>query len=358
MTEAWCLNGETICAYLRETGRLAAGEPCAATRLPGGVSNEVMRVESGHGSWVVKQALPRLRVASEWLADARRSEVEARCLEVLAALLPAGSVPQLVFSDPVRHVLAMSAAPASMRNLKDALLAGRVDEATAAAAGRLLGAIQAGTAARPELATAFGDVEPFRQLRLAPYYEEVARRHADLAGVVLERAVAAQRDRRCLVHGDYSPKNMLFEGRRLLLLDFEVAHWGCRAFDPAFFLNHLLLKTIHLPPHAYLLSRAAAAFWDVFRAAAEWPDGAALEAEVVGHLGCLLLARVDGKSPVEYITAESGKEQVRGLAREILGGGLTSLAAAFAAAGGGTTPWGAGSGEQRRGRRGTRPGGL
>ena len=330
-TEAWCLNSDTVCAYLRETGRLAVGEPCAATRLGGGVSNEVVRVESSRGRWVVKQALPRLRVASEWLADASRSEVEARCLVVLGELLPTGCTPDLLFSDPARHVLAMSAAPASMRNLKDALLGGLVDEAVAAEAGRLLGAIQAGTCGRADLAADFGDIAPFRQLRLAPYYAEVARRHAELAGVVLNWAATAENERRCLVHGDYSPKNMLFEGRRLLLLDFEVAHWGCRAFDPAFFINHLLLKSLHLPSQATAFGRAAAGFWDAFRAAAGWSDGAVLEAEVMGHLGCLLLARVDGKSPVEYITAEAAKERVRSLAREILGGGLTSLAAAFAA---------------------------
>lgn len=327
------LTTENARAYLVAEGRLPAGEACAVRRLGGGVSNEVLLVEAGDRRWVLKQALPRLRVAAEWLADAGRSDVEARCLELLGRLLPAGTVPDPIFSDSARHILAMAAAPPDARNLKEMLLGGGVAPALLQQAGSRLGNLQADTRGRADVQAAFGDVEPFRQLRLDPYYEEVARRHPRLAPAVRAQAALALDRRACLTHGDYSPKNMLVDGPRLVLLDFEVAHWGCRAFDPAFFLNHLLLKALHLPGHASRLQAAAAAFWAAYADAAGWTDPDALEREVLGHLGCLLLARVDGKSPVEYIRDEPTKTAVRRLAADVLNGRLTALAHAIAAAG-------------------------
>jgi len=332
--DAFHLTVETACAYLRDTGRLPDGEPCTAAALGGGVSNEVVLVESPAGRWVLKQALPRLRVAAEWLADAGRSEVEARCLEALRPLLPAGAVPPLLFTDPERHILAMGAAPTEARNLKHVLLGGEVDHAAVAMAGTMLGAIQAGTRGRADVEADFGDLLPFRQLRIDPYYLTAAARNADVAAVVLESAREVACRKQCLVHGDYSPKNMLINGGCVMLLDFEVAHWGCRAFDPAFFLTHLALKCIHLPRRAREFASAALGFWAAYLAAAAWPDGAAIEAEAVVHWGCLLLARVDGKSPAEYIRSEGAKQAVRTLATAVLEGRLQTIDAVLNAVNG------------------------
>ena len=325
------LRAETACTYLRSAGRLPANSSCTAVVLGGGVSNEVVLVTHDLGRWVLKQALPRLRVAEEWLADAGRSDVEGRCLQLLGGLLPEGAVPRFVFSDAAAHVFAMTAAPPDAVNLKEELLAGRVDPRAAATAGDLLGRTQAVTRGRADVADAFANKEPFRQLRIDPYYGAVARRHPDLADPILGAARAMLEGRECLVHGDYSPKNMLARDGSLTLLDFEVAHWGARAFDPAFFLNHLVLKSLHLPTHARALAEAARAFWSKLLAAAAWPDPEALEAEVLGQLGSLLLARVDGKSPVEYLRAERVKQSVRDLAGAVLGGRMGTIGAVFQA---------------------------
>ena len=56
--------------------------------------------------------------------------------------------------------------------------------------------------------------------------------------------------RSVLVHGDFSPKNLLVSGDRLVIIDCEVAWYGDPAFDLAFLLNHLCLKALyHAPAH-------------------------------------------------------------------------------------------------------------
>ena len=54
----------------------------------------------------------------------------------------------------------------------------------------------------------------------------------------------------------------------------------------------------------------AQVFWTRVRAAPRSPTPQ-LERDTVGMLGCLLAARVDGKSPAEYLTTEELRQRVR-----------------------------------------------
>jgi 5-methylthioribose kinase len=129
--------------------------------------------------------------------------------------------------------------------------------------------------------------------------------------------------RSTLVLGDYAPKNAFAYPGRLLILDFEVAHWGDPAFDPAFCLTHLLLKTLHFRDARYL--RAADLFWRAYTAGRGEVD----EVAVLRELGCLLLARVDGKSQAEYLVDEAVREDVRELGRRFLTGEAMPMTAAL-----------------------------
>jgi hypothetical protein len=133
--------------------------------------------------------------------------------------------------------------------------------------------------------------------------------------------------KRALVHGDVSPKNILIGPRGPVFLDAECAWYGDPAFDLAFCLNHLLLKCLWTPS-------AAAAFLDCFDALAsaylagvDWEPAAALEARAAHLLPGLLLGRVDGKSPVEYVTEERDKAHVRRTGRALLAQPVDTLAA-------------------------------
>jgi aminoglycoside phosphotransferase (APT) family kinase protein len=146
--------------------------------------------------------------------------------------------------------------------------------------------------------------ERFEALRVDPYYRTVAQRRPGTAATVLGYVEQMMARQLCLVHGDFSPKNVLVgHGPDLWVIDFEVAHMGDPAFDLAFLLCHLMLKSVHRPELAPAYDDCALRFGSTYAAtvryelAPSWPY-------VLGHVGCLMLARVDGKSPVEYLTAE------------------------------------------------------
>lgn len=278
--------------------------------LGGGVSNTVLLAETARGRLVVKQALERLRVAEEWRADPARTLREAAALRDMAGLLPPGATPGVAFVDEQNYIYAMEAAPEGAQDWKTLLLAGVIDPAVGGAVGRLLAQQVAATRPSVPWGERYGDQQVFDELRLDPYYRFTAARHPDLAPY-FARAMARCRERAAsLVHGDWSPKNLLIAGGRPMVIDYEVVHYGDPAFDAAFLLNHLLLKSYHRPQWRSGYGEAAAAFW---REAAPVVDAEGVKL----HLGCLLLARVDGKSPAEYLFCET-KPTLRALARSIL----------------------------------------
>jgi 5-methylthioribose kinase len=320
------LTAATVGAYLEEKGLLAPGVPIEVTELGGGVSNIVLGVESDGLCCVVKQSLPRLRVADEWIAKRERAVTEARALELAAALMP-GTVPRVLELDLEACAFTIERAPADWPTWKDDLLEGRVDEAVARRLGLILAAWHSGTTDAAS-AEAFADREGFEQLRIDPYYRTVMRVHPDLARVVGAYAERLLGPGRCLVHGDYSPKNVLVGPDRLWLIDFEVAHFGEPSFDLAFMFNHLFLKALHRPVTAPRYLACAQTFWDAYAGSVPGllaPDAAA----VLGQVGCLMVARIDGKSPAEYLSDEE-RSRARSLGRRLLTHPPGAVSEAFA----------------------------
>ena len=308
------LSAATVVAYLRGRGLLPPGLPVEASALSGGVSNEVLSVRGPGVDLVVKQALGRLRVQEEWLASTDRVLIEAGALRLAGRLRP-GTVPTVIDVDEAAMTLTIAHADRSLRNWKTELLAGRLEEATAAALGSTLAAWHNGTAGERELAARW-PATAFVQLRIDPFHRFVAGRHPDLAPRLDQLTDQLLTRRRCLVHGDFSPKNVLADGARIVVLDWEVAHGGDPVFDLGFLGAHLLLKASHRPAARAGYRRLQ----DTFRSAYEAAVVPALrtgEQDLAGHTAALLLARVDGKSPVDYLT-EPERDRVRALARRAL----------------------------------------
>ncbi|QLG28798.1 aminoglycoside phosphotransferase family protein [Halorarum halophilum] len=327
------LDADAAVEYLEARGRVPEGARPVAEPLGGGVSNDVFRVSWDDDAVVLKQPLPDLAVADDWPADVGRVHNEAAAARVYAAVLDdrgmdGVAVPAVRFEDHEEHVIGISSAPESARMWKSDLLDGTVDPGIAATVGEFLAAAHDYAADDGDLEEAFGNYVPFEQLRLDPYHRTVAERHPDLAPAIEREIERIRSTRSTLVHGDYSPKNVLVDDtdRRphLWLLDFEVAHWGDPAFDVAFMLNHLFIKSVYLADRRDEYVSAAEAFWEAYRDTVETTP--IDETDVVRELGVLMLARVDGKSPVEYVEQVETKETLRALARRILTGDVGTVA--------------------------------
>lgn len=277
--------------------------------LGGGVSNTVLLAETARGRLVVKQALERLNVAAPWHSDPARTLREAAAMRDIAPFLPVGAVPAVHFVDVENYIYAMEAAPLEATDWKTLLLDGEIEPSIGAAVGALLAdQVQATTGG--EWRERYGDQRVFDELRLDPYYRYTAAQHPDLVSHFQRAIDLCGMHAVSLVHGDWSPKNILVAGGKPVLIDYEVVHFGDPAFDAAFLLNHLLLKSLRRPGWASRYRAVAAAFW-------EEAAGFVSAEGVRTHLGCLLLARVDGKSPAEYLDCET-KPIARALARNIL----------------------------------------
>jgi hypothetical protein len=294
------LNAESAPSWLADHGFPGAG-PC--TELGGGVSNKVILARLPGGSAVVKQALGKLRVEQEWLADPARVLREASAMRWLQGKVEGGRVPRLLAEDRGNFAIAMEAAPDDAEMWKTRLFRGEFEIASAQSAGILLGSMIAASWRNPEAELLFGDQTVFDQLRIDPYYRAISR-FPDIADYVQALIGRSAARRVSLVHGDWSPKNLLVAGAEIWAIDWEVVHFGDPSYDVAFLLNHLLLKSIAMPQHRRALAGLAEAFMESLRSALQATESGWLEETAFEHLPALLLARVAGKSPAEYLDAD------------------------------------------------------
>jgi len=303
---------------LRRMGLVSAHQSVPLVPLEGGVSSDIYRAELPSGPICVKRALARLKVAADWQAPIGRNHYEVEWMRVTMGVDPT-AVPAVLGEDAEGGAFAMAWLPPDRYPVwKAQLRDGAIDPATATAVGDALGRIHAATADRADVAARFPTDAIFYAIRLEPYLVATGRAHPDLAPRFATLVAATQSNARVLVHGDFSPKNLLIGPDGPVILDAECAWFGDPAFDVAFVLNHLLLKGVWRPNGRaqYLASFAslASAYFD----RVIWEPVDALRARVAALLPGLLLARVDGKSPAEYVTADADKARIRAFARDLL----------------------------------------
>jgi 5-methylthioribose kinase len=322
-TETFLLTPENLPDYLAKRGLVPKPGSVSIRELGGGVSNIVLLVEWSDSSgvarrWVVKQSLDKLRVKDEWRSDRERIFREAEAIRALRPALGDSALPEVIDMDREKFAFIMTAAPAGSVVWKEALLQGSVDLGVARRAGVLLALLISTSRRDPQLRNRFPDRQVFDQLRVDPYYRTTAARHPDVAPALRSLIEDSWNVRTALVHGDYSPKNMLVREGNIFLIDFEVVHWGDPAFDAGFLLNHLFLKALYQPQFARSYFEAVRGFWRSLESQLEGEPWTDFEALTTRHLGGLMLARIDGKSPVEYIREEGIKNRVRSVAKRIL----------------------------------------
>jgi aminoglycoside phosphotransferase (APT) family kinase protein len=307
-----------IAAFLERAG---LGRASSLQALPGGVSSDIWRAELVSRTVCVKRALPRLRVAQLWEAPVERNRYERQWLQAARAALPSAA-PEVIAWEDAAGLFAM--AYLDFPVWKKLLAEGRADDAFAARVGSSLAAIHAATANDRAVAERFPTDAIFHAIRLEPYLLATAKKHEEWAGKLQALAERTASTKRCLVHGDVSPKNILVSPAGPVFLDAECAWYGDPAFDLAFCLNHLLLKSVWVPAARERFMACFDSLGSSYLSNVTWESPAALEERTATLLPGLLLARVDGKSPVEYLDP-SQQARVRAAAIDLLGQGSGSL---------------------------------
>jgi len=307
-----------LIAILARAGLIGAGEEPKLAPLAGGVASDIWKVETGTRTFCVKRALPKLRVEQDWYVPVERNANEAGWIEIINGIEP-DAAPKLLAHVPEAGLLAMEyLPPESFPVWKSLLRDGHADPDFAAEVGRRLGRIHAATAGRQDIAARFASDAIFHAIRLEAYLETAAGAHGDLSDALMALSRRTLTTRRALVHGDVSPKNILAGPRGPVFLDAECAWYGDPAFDVAFCLNHLLLKCLWTPSARDGFERCFTALAGAYLGEVAWEPATEIEARAASLLPGLFLARVDGKSPAEYVTRATDKAAVRRTAAALL----------------------------------------
>lgn len=334
MTTFHLLDAANAESYLRGTGWIGPDERVSVRALSGGVSNEVLyvtRPDRPGEDFVLKQARAQLRTPDPWFCGVDRIWREVEVLRICERLLAVprkdedalvAQTPRILHEDRDNFAFAMTAAPAEHRVWKAELLEGQARPDIAAACGRLLGQLHAGSWLDAAVATRLDDRRVFDELRLDPYYRSVARAHSDYAPAFERLIDSVWQHRRCLVHADFSPKNLLVFRRGLLMVDFETGHFGDPAFDLGFFLSHLVLKAARFAPQHEAYLQLTNVFWREYRAELSrcvddgaWSD---LEHRAVQNFAGCAWARLDGISKIDYLADPARRDVIRSLCQNLL----------------------------------------
>jgi len=304
-----------ILDYLRKH-RLLSGNQAQLTPLLGGVSSDIMLVAEGTKKFVLKRSLEKLRVEDDWRCSTARNIAECEAIRYASQLFPA-NVPRILHADSERRLFVMEYFGSEFCPWKSQLLDGIVDLNVAESVGKLLAKMHTESWHDGDVRRRFDTGADFFALRIEPYLLTTGQRQPVLQQLYQSEADRLQRTALALVHGDWSAKNFLVSKDRVIILDWEVAWFGDPAFDAAFFLNLVYLKSL-------FRSAKFERFIDltrVFRAAygrQMYQYDFELEKRIVRLTLMLMLARIDGKSPVEYITSDADKDLVRSFTRHAL----------------------------------------
>ena len=292
--------------YLVKVGFADKADEPLIQNLSGGVSSSVWKVELKNEHWVIKQALGKLKVKDDWFADVDRIHREHEVMDALYSFLPKKSIPKVLHVDKANHIYMMACAEEGAQTWKELLMDENFNLSIAENAASFLREMHSGSnKINDQDKTRFEDQKYFIQLRIEPFHKHLMQKYPELSPSIQQLIDELTRQKICLVHGDFSPKNILVEkNNQIVVIDFEVAHWGNPVFDLAYSMGHLMLKGWFLKKPQELLKLI-----EVFLATYGEEGN-----NLMPHLGLMLLARMDGKSPVNYIVDEEMKNSIRKVA--------------------------------------------
>ena len=313
---------QTLPGYLQTNGFDVSG--ASLVELAWGVSNRVFRVNrTNEPDLVVKQSCEQLRTEIEWKSQLERNAREAEVQKYLHSLELPARIPRVIHVDESNHTFVMDAIDASHTVWKQALLDGHVSVDVFTSTAVTLATIHRNSRLEPPPQHSWNDRTVFDELRIDPFYRWVSSRNPSLRPVIDQLVCCLETTGLCVVLADFSPKNILLTQEGLALVDFETAHLGDPAFDMGFFLSHLVLKSLRATPGSSQIHDGLPVVWETYHQTLEGTQksfaaaGLPFEARCVRHLAACMLARIEGKSPVDYLS-ETESATARKIAVEAL----------------------------------------
>jgi 5-methylthioribose kinase len=282
---------------------LIYGSEITFKHLKGGVSSAIFLVSDGVNSVVVKQALPKLNVEDDWYADISRNENEQRYIRFLTDIKPEAT-PKLLYSNSEHSFFVMEFLDEGFLNWKKQMLNGVFEYQIAEKSAELLATIHQKSWENEDLKQEFDKAKNFYELRTEPYLVTTGERHPDLKDLFFNEVERLKNYQEAIVHGDFSPKNIMVKNDRVVLLDHEVAWFGDPAFDLAFFLNHLYLKMLNHFKKTGKFEDLTKIAWTTYFENMGSKIEQQMESRTIRLLLMMMLARIDGKSPVEYLKTD------------------------------------------------------
>ena len=298
------LDQSTVVEYLISKKIISPDENAEVEVLTGGVSNVVLAITTASQKLVLKQALAELAVSEKWEADQRRAIVEADAIELFNQLSPK-QVPKLIFLDSERFILVLERVPVGSTVWKSDLLAGVINPDVGAVLGKTLASWHNYADGNAQVKIKFMEDSLFEQLRIDPFYRFVAAKNPQIEVGIRKLINELEGDKTTIVHGDFSPKNiMVAMNDDVYILDFEVTHVGNPVFDIAFLVAHLVCKFFRAEDRlqAKLLANTANSFIK------EYEKIRVVSPSAAKHAALIALARVEGKSPVNYLSGDQQKK--------------------------------------------------
>lgn len=315
------MNEEKITSLLIKEN-LISGSKINFKPLKGGVSSDIVLVSDGEKSVVVKQALPKLNVEDEWYADISRNENEQKFLRFLRKIQPEAS-PKLLYSNSEYSFFVMEFLDENFKNWKKQMLNGIFDPQIAEKSAVLLATIHKESWKNEVLKPEFNKAENFYELRTEPYLVTTGKRHPELKSFFYSEVERLKSHQESVVHGDFSPKNIMVKSDIVVLLDHEVAWFGDPAFDLAFFMNHLYLKMLYHFKKTCEIEDLTKIAWTTYFDHMGELILQEMEERTIRLLLMMMLARIDGKSPVDYLDNDQ-QEFVRSFVKRYLPAGQFS----------------------------------
>ncbi len=283
--------------------------------LNGGVSSDCVKVTWSSGQAVVKRALATLKVDEIWESNPDRILAEADALSLFKTMTPA-HVPAVLARDDDELVIILELAPPDRHEWRELLIQGDCDQSVGRTLGQILSTWHQRTRTVVLPARLENGKSRLYELRVAPFHLDLATRWIGSSTLLRRLADELMDSSECLVHGDFSPKNVLHGPSGTWVLDAEVAHRGAPVLDLAFLAAHLLIKATHLPQFRASLHETLTAFLDAYTC--QIPK---LPEHLAEHTGAVIGVRIDGISRTRYLSNES-RDALRSLAMDLLQGRL------------------------------------